>query len=156
VPYPGWVALEQDSGSHFVEASCHLCPGLIDNTGLSLASRFPGLGLRRKRLPASPPGGYLSSVLFPPTSQLFLAAHPTSGSRCLLCSCVLYQVASESSRESGSGLSNSPLSGSLNLCSPSASLQSLPGLGWMGTRPTELSGASPSLWLLKSISFQGG
>ena len=91
----------------------------------------------------------------PPTSQLFLAAHPTSGSRCLLCSCVLYQVASESSRESGSGLSNSPLSGSLNLCSPSASLQSLPGLGWMETRPTELSGASPSLWLLKSISFQG-
>ena len=55
----------------------------------------------------------------PPTSQLFLAAHPTSGSRCLLCSCVLYQVASASSRESGSGLSNSPLSGSL-----SCSLQS--------------------------------
>lgn len=108
-------------------------------------------------LPASPPAGCLSSVLFPqpPSCSWLLTPPPRSGSRCLLCSCVLYHVASESSGKNGSGLSNSPLSGSLNLCSPSASLQSLPGLGWMGTRPTELSRASPSLWLLKSISFQG-
>lgn len=148
-------------GSPFVEASCHLCLGLTDNTGLSPACRLPGLGLRRKWLPASPPPRLPSwrlsvSISVPPTSQLFLAAHPLCGSRCLLSSCVLYQVASESSRESGSSLSSSPLSGSLNLCSPSASLQSLPGLGWMETRPTELSRASPSLWLLKSIPFQGG
>ena len=144
-----------------MEASCHLHPGLIDNTGLSPARRFPGLGLRGKWLPASPPAGCLSSVLFPqPPSCSWLLAptnppQPWSGSRCLLCSCVLYQVASENSGENGSGLSNSPLSGLLNLGSPSASLQSLPVLGWMGTRPTELSRASPSLWLLKSISFQG-
>ena len=90
MPYPGWVALEQDSGSHFVEASCHLCPGLIDNTGLSLASRFPGLGLRRKRLPASPPGGYLSSVLFPqPPSCSWLLTPLLGHDACSVAACCI-------------------------------------------------------------------
>ena len=41
-----------------------------------------------------------------------------------------------------------------NLCSPGS--QSLPVLSSAGTRPTELPGASPRLWLLRTSSFQGG
>lgn len=150
--------------SHLSEASCHLHQILIDNTSLSPAWPWA----QEEMVP--PP--LLAAVCLQFSKPRDCSWLLMSGSWWWLCSYTWYWLVSGKAIASGSGLSNSPFSGRPYPCSPwhisppppqthtythTPQLPTRACLCWLSRNKAQRTiRASPRLWLLRTVSLQGG